>query len=110
MVCYVLVEAVVHHSIGDIDVLREQLVKATSMCVGDGVIVKCSFEATLGELECNVWHVVVKVTTYNHCCLCILAEDISYDICHSLSSLLQVYLFTRLEIAVKYLHLLVTCC
>ena len=110
MVCDVLVEAVVHQSIGDINVLREQLVKATSMCVGDGIVVKCNFEATFVKLECDMCHVVVKVTLYDHCCLCVLAEDISHDICHSLCSLLQVHLFARLEIAVEYLHLLAACC
>ena len=54
MVCYLLVEAVVHQSIGDINVLREKLIEGTSMAVGDGVMAECSFEATLGELECNV--------------------------------------------------------
>ena len=96
MVCDISVEAFVHQCIGDVDVLREQLVEGTSMGVGNGIGVKCSYEATLGELECDVCHVVVEVSTYNHCCLCVLAEDISHDICHSLCSLLQVHILARL--------------
>ena len=95
MVCDLPVEALIHQCVSDINVLREKLIEGTSMGVGDGVMAECSFESTLGELLSDVCHVVVEVTTHHHCCLRILSEDVPYDVCHSLRSLLQVHLLTR---------------
>ena len=50
---------------------------------------------------------VVKVTTYDYRSIGVLSYDVSGDFNHPFSSLFQVLLFSRLEITVENLNVLV---
>ena len=50
---------------------------------------------------------VVKVTTYDYRSIGVLSYDVSGDLDHPFSSLFQVLLFSRLEITVENLNVLV---
>ncbi len=52
----------------------------------------------------NISHVVVKVTTYDYRSSGVLPDNVSGDLDHPFSSLFQVLLLTRLEIAVENLN------
>ena len=55
----------------------------------------------------DVSHVVVKVTTYDYRSAGVLSDDVPDDLSHSYGPLLQVLLFSRLEIAVENLNVFV---
>ena len=56
----------------------------------------------------DVAHVVVEVTTDDNRSMRVLSNDVSDSFRDTLGSFLQVRLFSRLEIAVKHLNILVT--
>ena len=56
------------------------------------------------QLLNDVSHVVVEVTTYDYRSSGVLSDNVSGDLDHPFSSLFQVLLFSRLEIAVQNLN------
>ena len=64
-------------------------------------------ETECSQLLNDISHVVVKVTTYDYRSSGVLPDDVSGDLDHPLGSLFQVLLFSRLEIAVEKLNVLV---
>ena len=68
--------------------------------------VDCGREIQLPQLLDDVGHVVVEVTTDDNRSAGVLPDDVSDNLGHSLRSVLQVLLFSRLEIAVQYLNVL----
>ena len=59
------------------------------------------------QLLDDVSHVVVEVTTYDYRSAGVLSEDVPDDLGHSYCPLFQVLLFSRLEITVENLNVLV---
>ena len=64
-------------------------------------------KAEWSQLLDDVSHVVVEVTTYDYRSSGVLPDNVSGDLDHPFGSLLQVLLFSRLEIAVENLNVLV---
>ena len=64
-------------------------------------------EAEWSQLLDDISHVVVKVTTYDYRSSGVLPDNVSGDLNHPFGSLFQVLLFSRLEIAVENLNVLV---
>jgi len=75
------------------------------MCLSAWVY--CGGKTKGSQLLHDIAHVVVEVTTYCYRSIGILPDDVSDDLSHPDSSLLDVLLFSRLEIAVKYLDVLI---
>ena len=59
------------------------------------------------QLLDDVSHVVVEVTTHDYRSAGVLPDDVPDDLGHSYGPLFQVLLFSRLEIAVENLNVLV---
>ena len=64
-------------------------------------------ETEWSQLLNDISHVVVKVTTDDYRSSGVLPDNVSGDLNHPFGSLFQVLLFTRLEIAVENLNVLV---
>jgi len=64
-------------------------------------------ETERSQLLNDVSHVVVEVTTNDYRSSGVLPDDVSGDLDHPFGSLFQVLLFSRLEIAVQNLNVLV---
>ena len=67
----------------------------------------CGGEIQRPQLLDDVGHVVVEVTTYDYRSAGVLSDDVPDDLSHSYGPLFQVLLFSRLEIAVENLNVLV---
>jgi hypothetical protein len=76
--------------------------------VGFGALLQCRGELHWTQLLDDEVHVVVKVTTDDDRSIGVLLHDIPNDIGDSLRAVLQVLLFSRLEIAVENLDVGVT--
>ena len=70
--------------------------------------VDCRVKTEMSQLLDDVSHVVVEVTTNDYRSSGVLPDDVPGDLDHPFGSLFQVLLFTRLEIAVENLNVLVT--
>ncbi len=68
----------------------------------------CSSETEWPQLLDDVGHVVVEVTTNDYRSIGVLLDNVPHHFCHSHRPLLQVLLFSRLEIAVENLDIVVT--
>ena len=66
--------------------------------------VDCRVKAERTQLLNDVSHLVVKVTTYDYRSSGVLPDNVSGDLDHPFSSLFQVWLFSRLKIAVENLN------
>ena len=66
--------------------------------------VDCRVKTERSQLLNDVSHVVVEVTTNDYRSSGVLPDDVSGDLDHPFSSLFQVLLFSRLEIAVQNLN------
>ena len=104
------IKAVIYQRIGDVDSFSEDLVQMPAQFMGDGVGVHCPREAIPHQFGLHVFHVVVEITTHHHTCIGILSEDVIDQPCDSPCSFLLERLFSRLKVAVEYLHLFVTSC
>jgi len=69
--------------------------------------VECRVKTERSQLLNDVSHVVVEVTTDDYRSSGVLPDNVSGDLDHPFSSLFQVLLFSRLEIAVQNLDILV---
>ena len=86
---------------------REHLVEMSTLSVSLSTRLHCSSETERTQLLDDVSHVVVKVTTNDYRSIGVLSDDAPHHFCHSHRSLLQVLLFSRLEIAVQNLNIVV---
>ena len=91
----------------DCHVPREHLVEVPTLAMSLNAWVKSRVETEWSQLLNDVSHVVVKVTTYDYRSSGVLPDDVSGVLYHPFSSFFQVMLFSRLEIAVKNLNVLV---
>ena len=64
-------------------------------------------KAEWSQLLDDVSHVIVKITADDYRSSGVLPDDVSGDLDHPFSSFFQVLLFSRLEIAVENLNVLV---
>ena len=55
----------------------------------------------------DVIHVIIEITTYDYRSIGVLPDNVSDNLRHSCCSVLQVLLFSRLEITVENLNVLV---
>jgi len=91
----------------DFQVPGEHLVEMVALSMGLGARVDRRSKTQRSELLDDVAHVVVEVTTDNYRSVRVLPDDISDDFTHSLGSLLQVRLFSRLQVAIENLDVVV---
>ena len=86
----------------------EHLVEMSTLSVSLRTRLHCSSETERPQLLDDVSHVVVEVTTNDYRSIGVLFDDVPHHFCHTYRSLLQVLLFSRLEIAVENLDIVVT--
>ena len=67
----------------------------------------CGGEVKRSQLFDDVSHVVVEVTTYDYQSAGVLPDDVPDDLGHSYGPMFQVLLFSRLEIAIENLNVLI---
>ena len=79
----------------------------STLFVGLSAGFECASEIQGPQFLYDISHVVVKVTTYDYRSIGVLSYDVSGDFNHPFSSLFQVLLFSRLEITVENLNVLV---
>ena len=79
----------------------------STLLVGLSAGFECASEIQGPQFLNDISHVVVKVTTYDYRSIGVLSDIVSGDFNHPFSSLFQVRLFSRLEIAVENLNVLV---
>ena len=91
----------------DFHVPSKHLVEVATLSMGFETRVdrRCKVEGS--QLLDDVTHVVVEVTTDNNRSMRVLPDNVSCDFGYPLGSFLQVRLFSRLEITVKHLNVLV---
>ena len=110
MIGDLVIKTIIHHCVGDVHSLGEDLVQVAPQFVGDGSWVHCAFKSHAMHLLVHVVYVVVEISTDHHCRICILLDDISHDICHTLCSVFLELLLTWFQIAVDYLHFVSPSC
>ena len=91
----------------DFNVPCEHLVKVATLAMCLSAWVHSGGEVERPQLLDDVSHVVVEVTTYDYRSAGVLSDDVSDDLRHSRCPVLQVLLFSWLEIAVENLNVLV---
>ena len=91
----------------DFNVPCEHLVEVATLAMCLSARVHCRSEVEGPQLLNDVSHVVVKISTYDYRSAGVLSDDVPDDLCHSCCSVLQVLLFSWLEIAVENLNVLV---
>ena len=79
----------------------------STLVVGFSTRLHCGGEIKWPQLLDDVVHVVVKVTTHDYRSAGVLPDDVPDDLGQPYCPLFQVLLFSRLEIAVQNLNLLV---
>ena len=92
-----------HDDIPDCHVPSEHLIEMAAKSVGFGALLQCGGELHRSQLLDDEVHVVVEIATDDDRSIRILFHDIPHDIGDSLRAVLQVLLFSRLEIAVENL-------
>ena len=108
MVCHSTIKADIHQSIGNVDSSGEDLVQVSTQLVGNSALVHGMGEVKLVELPIHVVDVVVKISTHHDRSFGILLDDILDDISDPLRSLLLELFLSRLEVAIKDLHLMLS--
>ena len=93
-----------HDDIPDCHVASEHLIEMAAKSMGFGVLLQCRGELHRSQLLDDEVHVVVEIATYDNRSIRVLFYDILHDIGDSLRAVLQMLLFSRLEIAVENLH------
>ena len=91
----------------DFHVPHEHLIEVASLSMGLETRVDRRCKVERSQLLDDVTHVVVEVTTDNNRSMRVLPDNVSCDFGYPLCSFLQVWLFSRLEITVKHLNVLV---
>ena len=91
----------------DFHVPSEHLVEVATLAMCLSAWVYRRGEAEWPQLLDDVCHVVIEVATYNYRSAGVLPDDVSDDLRHSYCPILQVLLFSWLEIAVENLNVLV---
>ena len=86
----------------------EHLVEVSALAMSLSTRADCRCKVERSQLLDDVCHVVVKVTTDDYRSIGVLFDDVPRNFCHSHGPLLQVLLFSGLEIAVQNLDILVT--
>ena len=97
-----------HDDIPDCHVPSEHLIEMAAKSVGFGALLQCRGELHRSQLLDDEVHVVVEIATDDNRSIRVLFHDILHDIGDSLRAVLQVLLFSRLEIAVENLDVGVT--
>ena len=87
MIRHSAIKALIHHSICDVNASDEDLVQMSTHSMGGCVLVICQSEIEEVHFAIHVVDVIVKVTTHDDRGICILFNDIFYDICHSVRPL-----------------------
>jgi hypothetical protein len=88
-------------------VANEHLVEVATLAMSLSTRADCRCNVERSQLLDDVCHVVVKVTTDDYRSVGVLPNDVSDDFRDSHSSLFQVLLFSRMEIAIENLDVLV---
>ena len=79
----------------------------STLFVGLSAGFECASKIQGSQFLNDICHVIVKVTTYDYRSIGVLSDDVSGDLNHPFSSLFQVRLLARLEIAVENLNIFV---
>ena len=79
----------------------------STLFVGLSAGFECASEIQGPQFLNDISHVIVKITTYDYRSIGVLSDNVSGDFNHPFSSLFQVRLFSRLEIAVENLNVFV---
>jgi hypothetical protein len=93
----------------DFNVPRKHLVEVATLPMCLRAWVYRRGEVEWPQLLDDVCHVVVKISTYDYRSVGVLFDDVSDNLCQSCCSVLQVLLFSLLEITTKYLDVLGAC-
>ena len=91
----------------DFHVPSEHLVEVATLAMCLSAWVHCRSEVKRPQMLDDVSHVVIEVTTYDYRSAGVLSDDVSDDLRHSYCPILQVLLFSWLEIAVENLKVFV---
>ena len=91
----------------DCHVTNEHLVEVATLTMSLSTRADCRCEVERSQLLDDVRHVVVEVTTDDYRSVGVLPDDVSDNFSDSHSSLLQVLLFSWMEIAVENLDIVV---
>jgi hypothetical protein len=91
----------------DFNVPCEHLVEVATLAMCFSAWVHSGGEIERPQLLDDVSHVVIEVTTYDYRSAGVLPDDVSDDLRHSYCPILQVLLFSWLEIAVENLDVFV---
>ena len=107
MVRHLIAVPLTQDDIPDCHVTNEHLVEVATQAMGLSTRADCRCEVERSQLLDDVCHVVVEVTTDDYRSVGVLRDDVSDDFRDSHSSLLQVLLFSWMEIAVENLDVVV---
>ena len=110
MICHPTVEAIIDQRIGNVNPSSEDLVQVSTQLVGDSALVNSVLKLQDVQLSVDVVDVIVEVTTYDDSSISVLLDDILDDISDSFCSLGFERFVSRFEVAVQYLHLLLSSC
>ena len=88
-------------------VANEHLVEVATLAMSLSTRADCRCKVKRSQLLDDVTHVVVEVTTDDYRSVGVLSDDVSDDFKDSHSSLLQVLLFSWMEIAIENLDIVV---
>jgi predicted small metal-binding protein len=76
MIRHPIIEAIIDQRIGNVDSSSEDLVKVSSILMGDCAWVESASEVEDVEIAIHMVDVVVEVTTHHDCSIRILPQDI----------------------------------
>ena len=104
------IEAIIDHSVDDVDPSSEDLIQVSTQLVSNSVLVNSVLKLQEVQLSVNVVDVIVEVNTHDDSSISILFDDILDNISDSFCSLCFERLVSRFEVAIQYLHLLLPGC
>ena len=107
MVRHLVAVPLTQDDLPDCHVANEHLVEVATLAMSLSTRADCRCKVERSQLLDDVCHVVVKVTTDDYRSVGVLPDDVPDDFRDSHSSLLQVLLFSRMEIAVEDLDIFV---
>ena len=107
MVRHLITVPITQNDLPNCHVRGEHLVEVATLAMGLSTRADCRCKVERSQLLDDVCHVVVKVTTDDYRSVGVLSDDVSDDFRDSHSSLLQVLLFSWMEIAVENLDIVV---
>ena len=100
MISHRFVKVVIHHSVGNVNFSRENLVQMASQLVSDTSLIKSMLKVMVVGCPIHVVDVIIKVTIHNDSSIGILADDIFNDISDLVRSFLLELFLSMLEVAI----------